>query len=336
MDHRADIYALGVVLYEMLTGERPENPLSIPSQKLQLDVRIDEIVLRALNTNPEGRYQTVGEFQTMVETVAETNQDSDISKTPSSLPTTTQLPKEKKGKGVFIGCLVALSLLIGLGLLLVLVMVVVLYFSKTSSRSASIDLQPLTGWVEIDYKANATISEGHGFKIPVRENRSEDWFPSVSGQQISDVDGQVIYVQSKVASTASGDALVSLRWKGKDIQQGEGEELSVIVGPENPTETLDFINGLQATVTWNPAFDVDSEPFEHSSNEALINAIILCFIVLCLWIVLVIWLRKKNPESFRRWSLIPLLALFGIALGVGYELIVPLLKPQRFEAMSVV
>ena len=332
MDHRADIYALGVVLYEMLTGERPENPLSIPSQKLQLDVRIDEIVLRALNTNPEGRYQTVGEFQTMVETVAETNQDSDISKTPSSLPTTTQLPKEKKGKGVFIGCLVALSLLIGLGLLLVLVMVV-LYFSF--SRISS-DSQPLTGWVEIDYKANATISEGHGFKIPVRENRSEDWFPSVSGQQISDVDGQVIYVQSKVASTASGDALVSLRWKGKDLQQGEGEELSVTVGPENPTETLDFINGLQATVTWNPAFDVDSEPFEHSSNEALINAIILCFIVLCLWIVLVIWLRKKNPESFRRWSLIPLLALFGIALGVGYELIVPLLKPQRFEAMSVV
>ncbi len=70
VDHRADIFSLGVVFYEMLTGELPLGRFDKPSIGTNLDTRIDAIVMRTLERERDQRYQRAHDVSTAVSTYA--------------------------------------------------------------------------------------------------------------------------------------------------------------------------------------------------------------------------------------------------------------------------
>lgn len=108
VDHRADIYSLGVVFYELLTGELPIGRFAPPSKKVQVDVRLDEVVLRTLEKEPELRYQHASDVKTELAAIASSNPAQTAVAT--SIPSVPLAPDQMVRRGLAIFYLVLATL----------------------------------------------------------------------------------------------------------------------------------------------------------------------------------------------------------------------------------
>lgn len=139
VDHRADIYSLGVVFYELLTGELPLGRFAPPSKKVQIDVRLDEVVLRALEKEPEQRYQQASDVKSEVEAIQSSACDA--------RPVYSESPPSTVAKSSH------WPLVLGFVLLSALIL------------PAAFPNQPLIRWYEQDMAVKAIdVSDAAGFK----------------------------------------------------------------------------------------------------------------------------------------------------------------------------
>jgi serine/threonine protein kinase len=67
VDHRADIYALGVMIYQMLMGHLPRGAWQPPSSKAGVDPRLDSVVVRAMMPDRNQRFQSMTELRRALE-----------------------------------------------------------------------------------------------------------------------------------------------------------------------------------------------------------------------------------------------------------------------------
>lgn len=145
VDHRADIYALGVVFYELLTGQLPVGRFAPPSKQVQVDVRLDEVVLRTLEAEPDRRYQRAGEIKTDIDAISSTlgqrRPDARQSTPPRQRLRTWRHPWMTSPKTMLVA---------GLGLVPMLILTAVWWFGGQRSTSEITAPQTIRSVAEIN------------------------------------------------------------------------------------------------------------------------------------------------------------------------------------------
>jgi serine/threonine-protein kinase len=120
MDQRADIFSLGVLLHELLTGQLPGDDRRTPSEISLCDPRFDAVVLKATHPDPEQRYHSATEIADALHKIATTAGPKVLRTTTTArsrrpaAPVHYMPPAEKSGIGKLLVIVVLIAAIVAL------------------------------------------------------------------------------------------------------------------------------------------------------------------------------------------------------------------------------
>ena len=232
VDHRADIYSLGVVFYELLTGELPLGKFQPPSKKVQMDVRLDEIVLRALEKEPERRYQQASEVKTHVETVAATAAPRVRTTDRGSIRTTSQTAGVWNFVAIVAGLAAAVVLIAILGLLAAIAIP-----NFVSARNHARELQRRQLESKSDYIGQTWFPNGDSIQITSVDRNANIMTVSGRYRLVSHDEARLaLYTTSTNSDVPSGPKQVIM------IYKGNGDSYDFTLADSHPVSGLPHIS----------------------------------------------------------------------------------------------
>ncbi|MFT6794610.1 MAG: serine/threonine protein kinase [Rubritalea sp.] len=314
VDARADIYSLGVVFYEMLTGERPNSNLTPPSRKnSSLDVSLDEVVLRALDANPNLRWQSANALNTELQTILTKKLGEPKVAPPENLP-------RSNPKRAWISCILAVTALL---------LFVGAYFAHNhvvpvsdSEHQATIEQ-----WFDVlvqraDLREQFDALAAKPQRTPAEQiAKDELWEQMTEHRTLLTIFGKLDGVEespldleafSKIclALTVLGILVSFFGFRHLSWLRGQEEPLPALLPAIIGTLLLPLLVGLASIVFGVSKF-----------NDLWINALGLsCGIILSLWVVrrVLAWIRNyRNPPSFSI-RLTIATALIGLAIAIPF------------------
>jgi len=170
VDQRTDIFAVGVLLYELLTSQLPSTPWQAPSTLVNCDPRFDSIIRRATQPAADLRYNTASEMADALETLTASLSGNPLMQAPpagaaSPLPAPQSLTSSKSNSGLLVAVAIVALLAIAGG------------FIYISSEKGSPDSAPPVADTpekepEVPKGRPKTIAKKDKSKKPPKKNRS--------------------------------------------------------------------------------------------------------------------------------------------------------------------